>query len=65
MANRLRVIIALMLGFTLIAAACGSDAEEAAPAATTAAAAAASVFFANSFQLLFVGQALIMAKIIN
>ncbi len=40
MANRLRVIIALMLGFTLIAAACGSDAEEAAPAATTAAAAA-------------------------
>ena len=40
MANRLRVIIALMLGFTLIAAACGSDAEEAAPAATTAAPAA-------------------------
>jgi len=37
MANRLRVIIALMLGFTIIAAACGSDAEEAAPAATTAA----------------------------
>ena len=42
MANRLRVIIALMLGFTLIAAACGSDAEEAAPAATTAAPAPAA-----------------------
>ena len=37
-----RRLVALMLGFTIIAAACGSDAEEAAPAATTAASSSAS-----------------------
>jgi len=40
MNSRLRILTALLLGFALVAGACGSDDEEAAPAATTAAPAA-------------------------
>ena len=40
MGRKWRVLTALLLGFALVAGACGSDDEEAAPAATTAAPAA-------------------------
>ena len=40
MGRKWRVLTALLLGFALVAGACGSDDEEAAPASTTAAPAA-------------------------